>query len=58
MMKTFVFYLKKGKRFSLLLTRFEIEGERFVLYDSVNEPSANGYLSFENVAAVCIEEQR
>lgn len=29
-----------------------------MLYDSVNEPSENGYLSFENVAAVCIEEQR
>lgn len=57
-MKNFIIYPKKGESFSLTFTRFALEGERFVLYDSVNEPSTNGYLSFENIAAVCIEEQR
>lgn len=58
MMKTFIIYPKKGESFSLIFTRFALEAERFVLYDSLNEPSENGYLSFENVAAVCIGEQR
>ena len=58
MMKNFIIYPKKGESFPLTFTRFALEGERFVLYDSINEPSTNGYLSFENIAAVCIEEQR
>lgn len=57
-MKRFTIYPKKGETFSLTFTRFALEGERFVLYDSLNESSDNGFVSFENVAAVCVEEQR
>ena len=56
-MKRFTIYPKKGESFSLNITRFVVEGESFVLYDSVNEPSENGFLSFENVAAILVEDQ-
>jgi hypothetical protein len=56
-MKRFTIYPKKGESFSLTFKRFSVEDGRFVLYDSVNEASDNGFLSFENVAAICVADQ-
>ena len=56
-MKRFNVYPKKGESFSLTFYRFSFDGEGFILYDSVNEASDNGFLLFENIAAICVADQ-
>ncbi|HXM50721.1 MAG TPA: hypothetical protein VN956_22955 [Pyrinomonadaceae bacterium] len=57
-MKRFTVFPKKGDIFSVTLNRFSVDAsERFILYDSFNEASENGYLSFDNLAADCAADQ-
>src|ERR1700675_4867305 len=56
-MKKFEVYPKEGDIFALELKRFSFDAQRFVLYDSIDQPSDDGFLSFENVAAICVSDQ-
>jgi hypothetical protein len=57
-MKCFRVYPKKGEPFDLELRRFSVNDRAFTLYNSSDEPSNDGFLSFENVAAVHDTNQR
>jgi hypothetical protein len=56
-MQEFNVYPKEGEKFSVEFQRFEMKENGFVLYDDRNEPSKEGYLSFENVAAIIPDNQ-
>jgi hypothetical protein len=59
-MKTFRVYPKDPKEsepFSLSFQRFELKGDRFILYNSRDEESAEGFLSIANIAAIIPEKQ-
>lgn len=56
-MKQFNVYPKRGESFAIGCKRFSFESDHFVVYDSADEPSDNGFLSFENIAAICIADQ-
>src|SRR6185295_13724015 len=51
-MKNFRVYPKKGEPFDLELMKFSFDESAFTLYNSSNEPSSDGFLLLENVAAV------
>ena len=44
--------------FTLEFRRFELKGDKFILYDSSDKESKEGFLSFTNVAAIIPEQQR
>ncbi len=53
-------YPKKGEMFSIEIYRFELDGgqESFSLYDDADMVSNDGFLSFEDVAAIIPTDQR
>lgn len=55
-MYVFLVYPKEGKEFSLLCERFEIDGTKFVFYNSGDQPSNEAFLSFDDVAAIVLEK--
>jgi hypothetical protein len=57
-LRNFTVYPKKGEPFQLELRRFSFHDDTFTLYDSSDEASENGFLSFENVAAIHETNQR
>lgn len=58
MIRPFRVYLKKGESLTLEFRRFEIEGNSFTLYDSLDNPvKEEAFLSLDNVAAVIPEKQ-
>src|SRR5438874_9404657 len=57
-LKNFTVYPKKGEPFELELRKFSFHDDTFTLYDSSDEASENGFLSFVNVAAIYETNQR
>lgn len=57
MLKNFRVYPKNGEMLLLEWRNFEFNENSFTLYDSGNFPSKEGFLSFDNVAAILPEEQ-
>lgn len=51
-MKKFKIYPKDGEPFTVEFERFEFSGKQFVFYDSANDPSKEGFASFDKVAAI------
>lgn len=51
-MRKFTVYPKEGKEFSLQAFKFEPTTDGFVLYDYGEKPTADGFLSLHNVAAI------
>jgi hypothetical protein len=57
-MRKFKVYPKDGENsFLVEMERFEMKGNSFVLYDERDESSKEGYLSYENVAAIIPDHQ-
>jgi hypothetical protein len=50
-------YPKKGEPFTLEIPRFTFSENGFSLYDSAREISKDGFLSFENIAAIVPQGQ-
>jgi hypothetical protein len=58
MIRPFRVYLKKGGSITLEFRRFEIDGNRFTIYDSSDfAAQEEAYLSFDNIAAIMPENQ-
>ena len=53
-MQTFTVYPKEGETFPIHIYKFEVSGsgEHFTLYDDSSNESYEGYLSFEDIAAI------
>ncbi len=51
-MNTFNVYPKRGEMFSLECSHFEFDENSFTLYDEGRSISKEGFLSFDNVAAI------
>jgi hypothetical protein len=56
-MRTFDIYPKRGKKFSMDFEKFEYSLDRFILYDSGHQPSREGFLLFDAVAAIIPQNQ-
>jgi hypothetical protein len=58
-MRTFTVYPKgKAEPFDLPCNRFEIKDERFILYDSSDQESQDGFLSFSEVTAIIPDQNK
>jgi hypothetical protein len=58
-MRTFTVYPKgKAVQFNLTFYRFEIKDKRFILYDSSDKESQDGFLSFSDVAAIIPDQNK
>ncbi|MDQ3652689.1 MAG: hypothetical protein M3458_20910 [Acidobacteriota bacterium] len=57
MLKTFIVYPKEGMRLLLEFETFQIIEGGFILYNDAVQPSKEGFLSFDNVAAIVPEQQ-
>ena len=55
-MHVFLVYPKEGKEFSVLCERFELNGNKFVFYNSGEQPSNEAFVSFDDVAAIVLEK--
>jgi hypothetical protein len=51
-MGLFDVYLKEGKSFQLSFERFECKDDKFIIYDSANQETGEGFLLFDPVAAI------
>ena len=56
-MQNFIIYPKEGKEFSVTIDKFEQKDEQFILYNDVHQPSSEGFLAFDKVAAIVPERQ-
>lgn len=56
-MTNFTVYLKRGDSFKMSCANIEYAYDTFILYDSANQKSEEGYLSFKAVAAIIPDEQ-
>lgn len=52
MAQTFIIYLKEGGTLTLEFSRFEVDGNSFIVYDRFNEAANEYFISFDNVAAI------
>jgi hypothetical protein len=51
-MQNFRVYPKKGEPFTILIDKFSRDGNRFIVYDETHNPSNEGFLSFDHIAAI------
>jgi hypothetical protein len=54
----FTVYPKKGDKFTIETSRFELKDDKFILYDDAYEESKEGFLSFDKVAAIIPEQHQ
>jgi hypothetical protein len=57
MNRKFTIYTKEGEVFTLEFYRFEYTGEGFTLFNDSDQPSKDGFLSADTVAAVIPQTQ-
>jgi hypothetical protein len=57
-MLKFDVYPKEGAMFTVEMTSFELQDDKFVLFDEGRKPSSEGFLSFDAVAAIIPQTQR
>ena len=56
-MQTFNVYPKKGEMFSLEFETFQLAENGFILFNNAHQASKEGFISFDNVAAIIPEQQ-
>ena len=54
-MQNFHVYPKKGEPFTILIEKFSRSGDRFLVYNYADQPSNDGFLASEHIAAIVPE---
>jgi hypothetical protein len=52
MAQTFIIYLKEGGTLTLEFSRFQVDGNSFIVYDRFDQAANESFISFDNVAAI------